>query len=442
MSACAPKVIPAPIVTAPRFPAFVKPPVPSALASERGADAYERGWQFLQAGDFRTAGRELTSALRLSPAFFPAEAASGYLDLARADAKTALTHFDRVLAQQADYASALVGRGEALVALGREPEAIAALTAAVAADSALADIPRRIEVLRFRGVERSLQAARQAARSNDLEEAIRGYQSAIAASPDSAFLYRELGAVEKQRGEADLALDHFRKAVELDPSDAASYAQIGELLEARGDVSGGLSAYSRSLALEPSDAVDERRRALAARADLARLPEEYRAIDKAPQVTRADLAALIGVRLRAVLQTMQARDPGVATDVRTSWAESWIMAVVVAGVMEPFANHTFEPRTVVRRIDLAEAVSRLLARIAAPADIKRWASTPVRFPDLAGNHLSYPAASAAVASGVLPAAADGAFQPSRPVSGSEAVAVIDRLQALAAAPAAPRDTPR
>ena len=52
------------------------------------------------------------------------------------------------------------------------------------------------------------------------------------------------------------------------------------------------------------------------------------------------------------------------TDVRRHWAATWIMAVARAGVMEPYANHAFQPATPVRRIDLAQVVSRLLERIA------------------------------------------------------------------------------
>src|SRR5207244_2459744 len=99
---------------------------------------------------------------------------------------------------------------------------------------------RRIEVLRFRGLEKDLAAARDAARAGKAEEAIRAYNAAIASSPDSAFLYRELGAVARQAGASDLALTNFRKAVELEPTDASSLAQIGELLEARGDTEAAL----------------------------------------------------------------------------------------------------------------------------------------------------------------------------------------------------------
>ena len=54
--------------------------------------------------------------------------------------------------------SALVGQGQALLALNRESDALAAFEAALAANPSLTDLRRRVEVLRFRTVERDLAA--------------------------------------------------------------------------------------------------------------------------------------------------------------------------------------------------------------------------------------------------------------------------------------------
>jgi hypothetical protein len=101
--------------------------------------------------------------------------------------------------------------------------------------------------------------------------------------------------------------------------------------------------------------------------------------------------------------------------------------------MEPFANHAFQPRTAVRRTDLAQAVARILARIAAqnPGRAKAWDSARLKFSDLSSNHLAYPAASVAVAAGVMQTSGDNSFQPSRIVTGAEAIGAIEKIEALA-----------
>jgi tetratricopeptide (TPR) repeat protein len=434
LAACAPKTIPAPVVTTPKFPEFAQPPVPLALAGSAAVIHHDRGWRFLQAGDLRNAEQEMSLALKLAPGFYPAATAAGYFELARKDPKAALTRFDRALETQGNYTSALVGRGQALVELNRESEAIAAFGAALAVDPSLTELQRRVEVLRFRGLERDLATARAAARGGKPEEARRMYEAAIASSPDSAFLYRELAAVERQAGAADAALTHYRRAIALDSNDAASFAQVGELLEAAGDQAGALAAYESALRIEPNKAVETKRDALIARAELAKLPVEYRAIDGAAQITRADLAALIGVRLSSVVQAMRSREPLLVTDARPHWAETWIQAVGRAGIIEAFPNHTFQPRTLIRRADLAAAANKILARLGTPSQLKAWQSARASFTDIAPGHLAYSAASIAVASGVMTAASDGSFQPSRVVSGAEAIETVQRLQAMAEQP--------
>ena len=440
--ACAPRTVPVPTVTSPRFPDFIKPTAPSALGGGPAVDLSDRAWQFLQAGDLRNASRELAVALRVAPAFYPAETALGYVDLAGDDSKAALARFEGVLMQQANYAPALAGRGEALLALDRDAEAIAAFESAAAADPSLSDLRRRIEVLKFRTLQESLIAAREAAQAGRADEAIRAYTAALASSPDSPFLYRELGIVEHQRGDIDAALEHFRRAVALDPADAESFEQIGDILEARNDLEGAAAAYATAGSLDPSSALTRKIEAIRARADLARLPAEYRAIESAAQVTRADLSALIGVRLAPLLL---ARDRGAVliTDVRSNWALPWITSVARAGVMDPFDNHTFQPSAIVRRADLAQAVARLLSRMAEANTVQAnvWEGARREFSDLSAGHLAYPAASAAVAAGVMTTDSAGAFQPSRPVSGTEAIDAIAKLESMINATAR-RDVPQ
>jgi tetratricopeptide (TPR) repeat protein len=434
-SACAPKVVSTPVVTVPKYPEFREPGVPAALATGPAAESYRRGWAFLQIGELRTAEHEFDDALKTTPAFYPAETSLGYLELARKDAKAALPHFDRALELNPDRGdvSTFIGRGESLLALGRESDALAAFEAAVAADPSQTELARRVEVLKFRRAEKGLARARDAARAGRLDEAIAAYTTAIGSSPDSPFLYRELAAIERQKGNVDAALADFRKAVALDPSDAKSAAQIGDILEGSGDLAGAETAYVDALAIEPSADVEKRLDGLRARSALARLPAEYRAIDQAPQITRAELAALIGIRLGPLLQGGQrSGDAALITDVRNHWAATWIMSVARAGVMDPFANHAFQPRAVVRRTDLAQALARLLARVAAqnPARAKSWESARVTFSDLSPSHLAYPAASVAVAAGVLETAGENGFQPSRPVTGAEAIEAVSKIEAL------------
>jgi hypothetical protein len=166
-----------------------------------------------------------------------------------------------------------------------------------------------------------------------------------------------------------------------------------------------------------------------ARSALARLPAEYRAIDQAPQITARDLAALIGIRLGAAAADRprrrgahHRRPQPLGGDLDHGGAR--------AGVMEPFANHAFQPRGVVRRIDLAQAVARLLPGCGADparaglglgaAAVQRSVAEPPRVSGRVGGGRRRR----------LSTRPGNAFQPSKPVTGAEAIDAISKLEAL------------
>jgi tetratricopeptide (TPR) repeat protein len=428
---CATRTPPASLPTATKHPEFMFPAVPPALQRAPGVQHIEPGWRYLQNDDFREASREFAAALKQNPGLYPAQAGEAYVALARRDHDRAVAAFDAALAAAPGYVPALVGKGQTLLAVKRDSDALAAFEAALKVDPSLADVQRRVEVLRFRNVQQVMESARAAASAGRLDDARVAYEHLLASSPDSAFLYRELAVVERRQGNADAALAHFARAIELDPSDVVSLVETGDLLAQRQDFAAAETAYRKAAAIEPSAELTAKLEATAERAREARLPAEFRAIGGLAQITRGDLAALIAVRLDTVLASARERQV-VVTDTRGHWAASYITQVARAGVVEAFENHTFQPRAPVRRGDLAAAVSRIVALLAPadPALRKRLTEKP-KIADMNTAHLSYPAVSTAVASGVMPLLDGARFQVNRVVSGAEATEVIERLRAFA-----------
>ena len=429
LAACGPKAPPA-LNAAPRHPDFLFPSSPQGTAANQLA-RLDRGWQYLQFDDFRNAEREFAAALKQQPSFYPAETAMAYLAVARSNEKDALTRFERALQADAGYVPALVGRGQMLLEFDRDADALASFEAAVAKDPSLTDIKNRIDVLRFRAAQDVLSRAKAAADARRFDEAANIYRQAIAGSPDSSFLYRDLAIVEQRAGQRDNALEHFRKAIELDPNDARSHAGIGGILDNQGDVIGAIAEYERARAIDPNEVPESVMARLRAAAALARMPAEYRAIPQLAVVTRADVAALIGNRLESLIARAQPRQV-IITDIRNNWAQIWIAPVVRSGVMDTGPNYEFEPSRQVRRAELATTISRLLSLVAAgkPELAKKWQAAHIAINDVGSTHLNYPAVSAVVASGVMPLSG-GNFNLLRTVSGPELMDIMGRLEALA-----------
>jgi tetratricopeptide (TPR) repeat protein len=434
---CGPKALdlPPPGSAAEKFPEYLFPAAPSGLGTEAALERHRAGWLWLQAGDLKAAERNFEAALKLSESFYPAEAGLGYINLAKKDHERAAEHFDRAVVVNPRYVPALVGRGEALLALGQREMALKSLEAAVVADPNLAPLRTRIDVLRARDQQDDVAAARRAADAGRLDDARSVYERAIAASPDSPFLYRELADVLRRQGSLEGALKQAVRASELDATDPRAQVLAGEIHEALKDLPQALSAYEAALALEPNPALEAKIDALRKELVLATMPAEFQQIESSSGLSREQLAALVGVRLDELLKRVPRRTAVVITDTRGSWATPWIMAVTRAGVMEVYPNHTFQPAAVVRRGELADAASRILSIIATekPALGSSWRAAKRQFSDVPPAHLSYPAASLTVEAGVMQPLADGSFQLSRPVTGAEAVAAVKKLEELAEA---------
>ena len=201
VTACGPvkPELPPPGPAAEKFTDYVFPTPPSGLGTPAALERHRAGWLWLQAGDFKAAERNFEAALKLSEDFYPAEAGLGYVDLAKKDHEHAAEHFDRAVVVNPRYVPALVGRGEALLALGQREMALKSLEAAVVADPNLAPLRTRIDVLRARGQQDDVSAARKAAESGRLDEARSVYERAIAESPDSPFIYLELADVVRRQ---------------------------------------------------------------------------------------------------------------------------------------------------------------------------------------------------------------------------------------------------
>jgi len=178
------------------------------------------------------------------------------------------------------------------------------------------------------------------------------------------------------------------------------------------------------LARDPSDAEARAGERTAQEGlDFQSQPEQYRHIASASRARRADLAALLAVKVRA-LDRLPRREPRLAVDISSSWAREHITLVIGLGVMDVYPNHTFQPRATVRRGDLARAVSRVLTRLGGPG---RAGPAPT---DMRPSHLDHAAAVTVVGAGLMRLGPAGEFEPWRPVSGREAVDVVGALARL------------
>jgi tetratricopeptide (TPR) repeat protein len=415
--ACAKRVaVPIPEAQDYVFPA----PAAGELAAAE-AKALRTAWTEVLAGDAAKAQRRLERLRRPKASRPSVDTALGYARLRQGRTGEAAEAFAAALARAPFYLPGLVGAGSAAATRGDEEAALAFYRRAQAGAPGDALVRKRVGSLKLGITEKRMARAQAALETGDTAAAEADYRAVLDVAPEVAPVRLALADLLAGRGEMEAAA----AVLASDPTgDHGAALRRAGLLLALGDFDGAEAAYRGLLSRDPADAAA--RAGLAAARDAreaAAMPEEYRRIPAAARVSRADLAALLATRVKA-LQRTGPGEPRVAVDIAGSWAREPIAMVLALEVMDLYPNHTFQPWAAVRRVDLARAAARILDRLRWP---RATAAPPA---DMPPSHLDYEAVERALGAGVMSLAADGAFEPSRPVTGPEAIEVVDAVARL------------
>jgi len=88
-------------------------------------------------------------------------------------------------------------------------------------------------------------------RKKEIPEALRTIESAIAASPKSAFVYPLAAQIATAAGNAPRARELLKKGLELEPENTEILSQLGVSLFESKDVKGAIWCFERAVAFEP-----------------------------------------------------------------------------------------------------------------------------------------------------------------------------------------------
>ena len=166
------------------------------------------------------------------------------------------------------------------------------------------------------------------------------------------------------------------------------------------------------------------------------------------EITRADLAALLAEELKiSVLMEKrttpasgfqtpeQMRSASASTDgpsdAKGHWAETWINELSQYGILEGAPGQPFYPDESVNRAEYCMAIQRLLTIVTGDAslEMRYFGESPSRFQDVPSSHPGYNAMALCAERGIMQAdMITGRFDPTRPISGADALLSIRSFQ--------------
>jgi Tfp pilus assembly protein PilF len=291
----------------------------------------------------------------------------------------------------------------------------------------------RFTALRDELVKDATSAARTALAEGNRETAKRELLRVLAYAPETAAAHLELARIYRQEKNTTEALVHFRAAVAAGAADKAVLREYAEFLAESGELGQSLDILEKLAAAEPKDTtVVKRVEELKAKLGVYEIPSQYDAIPALEAVTREDLAALIGVKFEAELGTPGGRTE-ILVDIGTSWAQRFIVTVASLEIIRASVNHTFQPRRIINRAELADAVVRLIDVLQAKGSrfVPLVETRRIQIADVTADSVYSSSIYKAVAFQIMTLTPERKFEPERTVSGEEAIRVLDIIQRLA-----------
>jgi Tfp pilus assembly protein PilF len=417
----------------PAPPAFFVEDLPAETTTRLRLDdriAAEDAWDALKSGRPELARKYLMKLGTASPI---RETGLAYVDLFSADLAAAEARFKSSIAATPGMVPSHVGLAQIYESRRERDKVFDEYREILRLDPANRWAAPRFEALRGELVKDSAAAARTALASGNRETAKREFLKFLSYSPDSMDAHLELARIYRQEKNKTEALLHFKAAMESGTQDKAVLREYAEFLAESGELGQSLDVLEKLAVEAPKDAsVGKRVEELRAKLGVYEIPSQYDAIPALEAIAREDLAALIGVKFEKDLVATGGRTE-ILVDIATSWAQRFIVPVASLGIVRASVNHTFQPRRIINRAELADAAIRLIVALQdrGAQFVPLVEERRIQIADVASDNPYYPSISKVLAFQVMALTPDRKFEPERTVSGEEAIRVLDIIERLA-----------
>lgn len=202
--------------------------------------SFEAALRHHQAGDLAQAASGYEAALRINPAFAPAQHYLGLVRYQTGKPEEGISLIRRALALQPDLTEAHYNLGNIYRELGRGDEAAASYRTVLRAEPGNPGALGNLALL-----------LKELGRTGEAEPLLRRL---VKAAPGYADGHAALGAVLLETDRPDEALQHLRRAVDLTPGHAEAHYNLGRALFASGQTRPAEESFRTALQLNPRDA--------------------------------------------------------------------------------------------------------------------------------------------------------------------------------------------
>jgi len=285
------------------------------------------------------------------------------------------------------------------------------------------------ETLRTKKTEEFLNEARVSLEEGKTEKAKEAYLKALHYSPKWIEAHLTLAEIYRKENRPQNALVHLQAAYSLEPKNKKILKDYADTLSLTEKYSKSLEVYERLKELDPKNKeVEDQIESLKNRLGIYELPSQYETIPSIQAVTKEDMAALLALKFRGILDETPAKPP-IIVDIATSWASKFILKITSLGILDVYENHTFQPKKVVTRAEMAEILLRFINLLKKKGYrlIPQFPAERVQVADVSPDNYYYQPIAQIISYQIMDLDRNRNFRPELSLSGKEATDILDLL---------------
>lgn len=418
---------------------FVPPPPvlylenpPASLVAELSLDeriAIEEAWNYLRRGKANKAEKIF---IRLGSQSFFYNVGLGYSTLLLSDFWAAEGYFKEALIDDPDLILAHAGLAQVYQKTGREELAFNEYAEVLKREPENDWANKEFELLRTKKTEECLAEAKMYLEQGNTEKSKEAYLKALHYFPKSQEAHLALARIYKKDNNLPNALLHLKAAFSHEPKNSDVLKNYADTLFEAGQYARSLDFYERLLELNPQNKlIKDRVEDLKNRLGIIELPSQYNLIPTSTAITKEEAAALIGIKFKEFLDELPSKPP-VIIDISTSWASKFIIKAAALEIMDVYSNHTFQPKKMVTKAEMAEILLRLIQHLKKKGYkiIQQIPMEKIQILDVAPDNYYFQPIAQILSYQIMDLSQDRTFQPEAGFSGQEATKALNILLGL------------
>jgi Tfp pilus assembly protein PilF len=401
--------------------------LPQSIVTELSLDeriVIEEAWRNLRQGKGIKARKALMRLDEQSPFYY---VGMGYAYLMMNDIALAEDFFKAAQRYSPEMAITHLGLGQIYRQTGRDDLAFAEFREIININPDHIWGRAQYENIKNQKTQESLDTGKTYLDEGNLESGKEAFLRALYYSPESIAAHLALADIFLEEDNLETAIVHLESASKNDPENTEILQKYGDVLFSANENEQSLEIYEKLLEQDTENPMYQQRvEILKNRLGIFELPSQYNAIISAEAISKEEVAALLAVKFKDVFEKSVKRPP-IIIDIATSWADDYILQMTSLGLLDIYPNHTFRPKKIVNRAEMAEVLLRLVNHLKEKGYrfMQQIPPESIQITDVSVDNYYYQPIIQILSYDIMSLSLDKTFKPDLPVSGSDSIRLLD-----------------